>query len=296
MESFFLRVEANDSKNTAIRWLVNTEGSGAVSATWNFGAGGLLSWTHLAGTYDGTKLSLYANGSLVASTPASGAIKHNGGPFRIGKGSDIGNPMEVFNGSIDEVRLWPFARTAAEINATMNSELLYVPGLVSTWNLDGSGLDTSGLNHGTMSGSVTFTPPAPGLVPEPFPGAALGASTPGCLGSIALSAGSLPKLGNPAFSLVAYQFAKGQPVFAYLCQAGLGAGIPVLGVDLWVDPTTAIGLFPATTGPLGIARLTLPIPAGLPPGFQVTAQFFGIDPCGPSGLTASAGLGLLVIP
>ncbi len=294
-EAYFLRVQANSSKNTAIRWLVNTQGAGVRTVDWNFGPGGLLTWTHIAGTYDGSTLNLYADGVLVATNSGSGPIVDNGDVLRIGKGSEVGSPMEVFNGSLDEVRIWPFARTIGEINATKDMQLSSFPGLVSTWNLEGDGLDTSGSNHGTVKGSVTFGSTGPVLGVQPFPGAEFGTSSPACMGDILATAGSLPNLGNSAFSMVAHRVPNGA-TFAYIGLSSLAAPFQILGLDIWVNPVTAVGLFPATVDPLGTARLDFPVPPSFPPGFQATLQFISFDPCAPTGISASRGLGFLLIP
>jgi hypothetical protein len=73
-------------------------------------------WTHVAGTYDGTLLRLYVNGTEVANRLQSGAITVSSGALRFG-GNAIAN--EYFYGRIDEVRLYGRALSAAEIQADM---------------------------------------------------------------------------------------------------------------------------------------------------------------------------------
>ena len=74
----------------------------------------LSSWTHLATTYDGAVLRLYVNGSLVVSRNVSGAMPNSSQPLQIG-GNNVW--AEWFAGSIDEVRVYNRALTAAEIVA-----------------------------------------------------------------------------------------------------------------------------------------------------------------------------------
>ena len=74
-------------------------------------------WSHLAGTYDGTTLRLYVNGVQVASAAYSGTIGTSSGPLRIGGNSLWG---EYFQGTIDEVRIYNRALTALEIQTDMN--------------------------------------------------------------------------------------------------------------------------------------------------------------------------------
>lgn len=74
----------------------------------------LNAWTHVAGTYDGSNLRLYVNGSLsqaLASTtaPASGGVA-----------TDIGirkSPGDTFLGLIDEVAVYNSALSASRILA-----------------------------------------------------------------------------------------------------------------------------------------------------------------------------------
>jgi glucose/arabinose dehydrogenase len=78
-------------------------------------------WTHLASTFDGTTLRLYVNGALVQSKPVSGSIVTSTGALRIGGNSIWG---EYFNGTIDEVRIYNRALTAAEIVSDMNAAIV----------------------------------------------------------------------------------------------------------------------------------------------------------------------------
>ena len=69
-------------------------------------------WNHLAQTYDGNRLKAYVNGKMVADIDAP--QKPNANPIKyLGQGiPDIAHP---FKGSMDELRIWNRARTAAEI-------------------------------------------------------------------------------------------------------------------------------------------------------------------------------------
>lgn len=288
-EDYFLRVEAGSSAGRTIKWKVVTANGVGYDVNWPFAAGQLLTWTHIAATYDGATSALYINGALVGSTPCNGMpIRDVGNEvFRIGKGSDVGTPMEVWNGDIDEVRLWPFARTQAEIQQTMNLELGNVPGLVSTWNLNGNYVDTSGGMHATATGAVTPSATGPALTPTLLqPAYQFGASTPGCLGPIALSVGSIATPGNLAFAPVCTRAPSGSFGMLLVSLAALPAPIQIAGFDLWVSPVPAKLLLGSVNG-LGTVRCGLPIPASVPPGFTLALQFGILDPCGPQGITAS---------
>src|SRR3954470_19192301 len=76
----------------------------------------LNAWSFLTGTYDGTNVRLYLNGTLVATKATSGGITASNSPLRIGGNSVWG---EWFNGLIDEVRVYNTALTAAQIRGDM---------------------------------------------------------------------------------------------------------------------------------------------------------------------------------
>jgi hypothetical protein len=78
----------------------------------------LNSWTHLAGTYDGTTIRLYLGGSLIASQAESGNIAPSTAPLRIGGNSVWG---EYFQGQIDEVRIYNRALSTSEIQTDMTT-------------------------------------------------------------------------------------------------------------------------------------------------------------------------------
>ena len=128
-----------------INFFVNNYQSGSVGVALPTGV-----WTHVAGVYNGSALQLYLNGSLVASKAYSTPISNTTAPLRIGSAAGEYNWI----GTIDDVRVWNIARTAADIAAGMGSPLTGTEtGLAAYWKLDeGSGLnfiDSSG--HGNSA-------------------------------------------------------------------------------------------------------------------------------------------------
>lgn len=72
-------------------------------------------WHHVAGVYDGRKMSLYIDGTLDASKKASGTIAGNKYHVRIGDNEE--KPGRDWNGMIDDVRIYNCALTQPEIDA-----------------------------------------------------------------------------------------------------------------------------------------------------------------------------------
>jgi hypothetical protein len=77
----------------------------------------------------------------------------------------------------------------------------------------------------------------------------------------------------------------------------LGQGsLPVAGVQLLVDPGTAVSLF-LLSDAWGGAAATFPVPQV--PGYvgmQLFAQVGWLDPCGPQGIITSRGLQFAIRP
>ena len=78
----------------------------------------LNTWTHLAVTFDGSKLRLYANAALVGSIDVSGSIPATGSPLRIGGNAIWG---EWFAGQIDDLRIYDRALSTSELDADMKT-------------------------------------------------------------------------------------------------------------------------------------------------------------------------------
>lgn len=78
----------------------------------------LNAWTHLVGTYDGTTMRLYVNGTLVASLAKTGAVRTDNRPLLIGGNQNdnvLNAAQELFAGRIDDVRVHARALSAAEV-------------------------------------------------------------------------------------------------------------------------------------------------------------------------------------
>ena len=119
-------------------------------------------WHHVAATYGAGVWTLYLDGnvesttSVGAFTPRSDSIQHAG----IGTAmNSSGVAAGFFNGLFDEVRIWNYARSQAEIQAGMNQEIFVGP--IGRWGLNealGITVDnTAGSTQGTVVGTPRWT-------------------------------------------------------------------------------------------------------------------------------------------
>jgi hypothetical protein len=181
-----------DSSNVDMNYFLGLNG-GFLAADFEEGAGGTTPglnhpvtgsvpinsgvWYHAAATYDGSRWRLYVNGQLdtelaVGQPPRADSIQH----AAIGSAlTSTGAPAGFFDGAVDEVRIWNYARTPQQIQENLNLEIPNAPGLLGRWSFNESGgslvVDSSGNNvSGTIVGAnfsrvpgTTFTvnhPPA----------------------------------------------------------------------------------------------------------------------------------------
>ena len=93
-------------------------------------------WYHLAGTYDGNTLRLLLDGEPIASNVVGSIAIGNTSPLYLSH-NDFGGHTYPLTGQMDEVRIWDYARSAEEIQATMGGPLTgSEPGLVGYWNFN----------------------------------------------------------------------------------------------------------------------------------------------------------------
>jgi hypothetical protein len=75
-------------------------------------------WSHVAATYNGSRLRIYVNGTLRTDKAVTSPVPVTSGPLKIGGNAIWG---EWFAGQVDEVRIYDRALTAAEITADMGA-------------------------------------------------------------------------------------------------------------------------------------------------------------------------------
>jgi len=116
----------------------------------------LRTWTHLAATYDGSKMTLYVNGEQVGKPISSKLNLNQGFPLRIGAGKTGTKPDYFFMGQIAEVYLWNRVRSPKEIKTSMNRRLTgNEAGLVGYWPLnEGSGTTVKDLTGNCQDGKI----------------------------------------------------------------------------------------------------------------------------------------------
>lgn len=92
----------------------------------------VTAWTHIAGVYDGTNLTVYINGSPESSIQMTSSLRNSDLGLYIGKAPWTG--YNNYKGQMDEIRLWNVARTQNEIQGSMNCSLVgNETGLVAYW-------------------------------------------------------------------------------------------------------------------------------------------------------------------
>lgn len=123
---------------------------------------------HIAVTFDGSTILVFIDGIL--STQAAwtlGTVYYGADDVLIGADNFGCGFLRRFDGFIDDVRIWNYARTSSEIFDFMNCRLSgSESGLVAYWTFDGADLtDVTGHGHdGTVGGvstSATFQPLVP---------------------------------------------------------------------------------------------------------------------------------------
>lgn len=142
----------------AIRFLLigaTTEFAYTTATSWN------EQWYYICGTYDASTIQLYIDS--VAQNSDTGTSLSSITTNTIG-GDQLGGAGQDFNGTIDEVKVYPYARSAAQIKrdynqgfgARMGGEYTLPSGLVGYWDFDeGSGSTTYDTSANSNDGTIT---------------------------------------------------------------------------------------------------------------------------------------------
>lgn len=297
LENWNLRVDAGSSGIRQLRFYVRTA-AGTRSATYQFASGELAIPTHVAGTYDGQTVRLYENGVQVgtSATLSLSPLTTSPGELRLGNGDPIAPGKEAWNGTIDELRIWPMARSA-EIARTQDFEVYAMPEVL-TFHLNGSYDDEYGQVLGSPFGTVNLVAsPAP-IVPIGSQVAQVGQPTSTCVRQCRLLVGSVPLAGNLDYTFWGVDGPPPAQSFVGLVAAAAAAAPagqpPVLGIDLAFDlPSFLVSqtLYPATDA-LGTAKYALPLQSGPSlVGITWLFQFVFLDTfCGPADFSSSNGV------
>lgn len=130
-------------------------------------------WYHAAATYDGTTWKIYLNGNLEATLavnrlPQSLSIQHASLATAL---NSTGVASGFFNGKLDEVRIWNYSRTQADIQNNLALEISSATGLTGRYSLNentgtvaantgsaGTAVNGTLVNTPTWIAGSTFTP------------------------------------------------------------------------------------------------------------------------------------------
>jgi len=112
-------------------------------------------WQQIAVTWNGSTITVYYNGQADGTAAfTEGPIQTSTGDLEIGHYSG-GLPVPYFNGTIDDVRIYNYALSTAEIANLYQAE---AAGLIAQYLFNGNADDASGFgHHGTIYGGATFS-------------------------------------------------------------------------------------------------------------------------------------------
>ncbi|MEQ9022770.1 MAG: LamG domain-containing protein, partial [Pseudomonadales bacterium] len=114
------------------------------------------SWHHAAGVYSGTLLTLYLDGELIDTTSAP--LSMDLSAFKIG---DHSGGNLVWDGELDNMRIWNVARTQSEIVANAYNTLSSDSTLVVSYDFNSStGTTLFDQSANSLNGTLVGTPPA----------------------------------------------------------------------------------------------------------------------------------------
>jgi hypothetical protein len=118
----------------------NAEGFYSASGPYHTAVGGPAvndgSWHQLVGVYNNGATSIYVDGNLAGT--GSAGYSNNSAHLMIGGCWDLGGrPVDVFNGLIDEVKIWDNALTQADITQLYRSAVATAHAY-SIWDLRGT--------------------------------------------------------------------------------------------------------------------------------------------------------------
>ena len=153
------------------------EGTGSSSPGLNHPVAGVTPiandvWYHAAVTYDvsNRQWRLYLNGNLEKDTLLAAGTRFP--QFNSTQHAALGTALQsnglpgastygpgYFNGIIDEARIWNYARTEEEIQATVNSQITaFQTGLLARWGLnEGTGTNVNSSAGTIVTGTITGT-------------------------------------------------------------------------------------------------------------------------------------------
>ena len=154
---FLLRLD-----NLAPHFWISSPGSTNFSVAVGSTTVPLNTWSHVAGTWDGTTIRVFLNGVQIGTEVKAGVFPSMNQNVKIGGG--LNNGTEYFTGNITDVRIWNIVRSQAEIDLNKAKCLDFnTSGLLALYTMnDGSGSsslrDFTGHGYnGTLAGMDAST-------------------------------------------------------------------------------------------------------------------------------------------
>jgi VCBS repeat-containing protein len=160
--NYFLGIRQSDSVLTADFEDTATGLNHPVAGVTAIPANG--AWHHAAATYDGTTWRLYLDGVLDAQlvvgafTPRADSIQHAAIGTALNSTGVVtsGQTQGLFDGVVDEARVWNYPRTIGQISRGKNFEIANAPGLLGRWSFNaGTGTVLADSTGHAINGTVT---------------------------------------------------------------------------------------------------------------------------------------------